>query len=71
MRVWVKKRNRGRREGESRGCGAKGVHRAAFSNLPPAAAVPAAGRRGVLHVLALGDGQVIEHLVMGGARSEG
>ena len=36
-----------------------------FSNLTPAAAVPAAGRRGVLHVLALGDGQVIEYLVRG------
>ena len=33
-----------------------------FSNLPPAAVVPAAGRCGILHVLALGDGQVIEHL---------
>ena len=36
-----------------------------FSNLPPAAVVPAAGRRGILHVLALGDGQVIEHLARG------
>ena len=39
-----------------------------FSNLTPAAAVPATSRRGVLHVLALGDGQVIEDLVGGAAR---
>ena len=42
-----------------------------FSNLTPAAAVPAAGRRGVLHLLALGDGQVIEYLVRSGARRSG
>ena len=41
-----------------------------LSNLTPAAAVPAAGRRGVLHVLALGDGQVIEYLVRGQGRQE-
>ena len=39
-----------------------------FSYLPPAAAMPAAGRRGVVHVLlALGNGQVIECLVKGRA----
>jgi len=42
-----------------------------LSHLTPAAAVPAAGRRGVLHVLALGDGQVIEDLVRGGRRRSG
>ena len=31
----------------------------------------AAGRRGVLHLLALGDGQVIEYLVRSGARRPG
>ena len=36
---------------------------------PPAAAVPAAGPRGVLHVLALGYMQIVEHLV--GSRGTG
>ena len=56
---------------ENSACGAqRGRREWRFSNLTPAAAVPAAGRRGVLHVLALGDGQVIEYLVRGRGRQE-
>jgi hypothetical protein len=42
-----------------------------FSRLTPAAAVQAAGRRGVLHFLALDNRQVIEDLVGGAARRSG
>ena len=40
-----------------------------FSNLPAAAAVLVCGRRGVLQVLALGNGQVVDHLARGGAKA--
>lgn len=40
-----------------------------FSNLPAAAAVLVCCRRGVLQLLALGNGQVVEHLARGGAKA--